>query len=86
MAKAKTKTTAEDYKGKTPDELKTALMDKRKEQFNARLQRAAGQMENTSSIRTIRRDVARIKTHMNMKTDAPAKAAKAPAKKKAAKA
>lgn len=77
---------AEDLKGKTKDELQKALMDTRKEQFNAKMQRAAGQLENTSSMRAIRRNIARIKTFMNMKQDASAKAAKAPAKKKAAKA
>lgn len=78
---------AEDLKGKTQDELQKALMDARKAQFNARLQRAAGQMENTSGLRTMRRDIARIKTQMNAKTEArAAKPAKAPAKKAAKKA
>lgn len=83
MAKAKTK--AEDLKGKTQDELHKMLMDGRKDQFAARMQRAAGQLENTAQLRAMRRDIARIKTQMNMKTDAKAPA-KAPAKKKAAKA
>lgn len=72
---------AEDLKGKTQDELQKALMDARKEQFNARLQRAAGQLENTAALRKQRRDIARIKTQMNAKTEA-----KAPAKKAAKKA
>lgn len=76
---------AEDLKGKTPDELQKTLMDARKAQFNARLQRSAGQLENTTSLRAQRRDIARIKTAMNAKTEA-APAKKAPAKKKSAKA
>jgi large subunit ribosomal protein L29 len=76
---------AEDLKGKTRDELQKALMDARKDQLNSRLQRAAGQLENTSSLRAKRRDIARIKTAMNMNQDAAAPA-KAPAKKKSAKA
>lgn len=72
---------AEDLKGKSQDELQKALMDARKEQFNARLQRAAGQLENTAALRKMRRDIARIKTQQNAKTEA-----KAPAKKKSAKA
>jgi large subunit ribosomal protein L29 len=81
---------AEDLKGKTTDELHKALLDARKEQFNARLQRAAGTLENTSGIRVGRRDIARIKTQMNV-TKAEGSAAatpvkKAPAKKKSAKA
>ena len=58
---------AEDLKGKTQDELKKALMDARKDQFNARMQRAAGQLENTTSLRAKRRDIARLKTAMNSK-------------------
>lgn len=77
---------AEDLKGKTPDELKKALLDARKDQFNARLQRAGGQLENTASLRAKRRDIARIKTQINAKTEASAPATKAPAKKAAKKA
>ncbi len=77
---------AEDLKGKTQDELQKALMDARKDQFNARLQRAAGQLENTAGLRKMRRDIARIKTQMNAKTEASATAKKAPAKKAAKKA
>lgn len=87
MAKAKEKTKAEDFKGKTADELQKALMDARKDQFNARLQRASGQLENTAALRAKRRTIARIKTEMNAKTEAKAPAAKkAPAKKAAKKA
>lgn len=77
---------AEDLKGKTKDELQKALMDTRKEQFNARLQRAAGQLENTTGMRAIRRNIARIKTQMNATAeakDAAKPAKKAPAKKTA---
>ena len=81
---------AEDLKGKTKDELTKTLMDTRKEQFNARLQRAGGQLENTASMRARRRDIARIKTFINAtaegKTAVAKPAKKAPAKKKAAKA
>ena len=59
---------AEDLKGKTQDELKKALLDARKDQFNARMQRARGQLENTASLRAKRRDIARIKTQINTKS------------------
>ena len=59
--KAKTNS-AELLNGKSADELKKALMDLRKDQLNARLQRSAGQLANTSTLRTMRRDIARIKT------------------------
>ena len=56
---------AENLKAKTADELKKTLLDLRKEQFNARMQRAAGQFENTSALRNFRRDIARVKTFIN---------------------
>lgn len=59
---------AEDLKGKTADELKKALLDARKDQFNARMQRAGGTLENTASLRVKRRNIARIKTQMNLKS------------------
>ena len=55
-------TTASDIRAKTPDELSTMLLDLRKEQFNLRFQRATGQQENTSRVRAVRRDIARVKT------------------------
>ena len=51
-----------DIKQKTDDELKTELLLLKKEQFNLRFQRATGQLENTARVRSIRRDIARIKT------------------------
>jgi large subunit ribosomal protein L29 len=55
-------TVASDIRTKTPDELSTMLLDLRKEQFNLRFQRATGQQENTSRVRVVRRDIARVKT------------------------
>jgi large subunit ribosomal protein L29 len=57
-------TKATDIRAKTPDELQQMLLDLRKEQFNLRFQRATGQLEATGRIRTVRRDIARIKTVM----------------------
>ena len=51
-----------DVRGKTADELKTMLLDLRKEQFNLRFQRATGQLEAVGRIRAVRRDIARVKT------------------------
>jgi large subunit ribosomal protein L29 len=58
---------AEDLRVKTPDQLKTDLSQLRKEQFNLRFQRASGQLENTSRVRIVRRDIARIKTILAQK-------------------
>jgi large subunit ribosomal protein L29 len=57
---------AEELKGKSPDQLKDELLSLRKEAFNLRFQRASGQLENTSRIRAVRRDIARIKTVMRV--------------------
>lgn len=51
-----------DMKVMTPDQLSDKLLSLKKEQFNLRFQRATGQLENTSRIREIRRDIARLKT------------------------
>ena len=53
---------ASDLIGKTSDELGTALLDLRKEQFNLRFQKASGQLDNTARARQVRRDIARVKT------------------------
>ena len=44
------------------DQLDDQVAKLKKEQFNLRFQRATGQLENTSRVRVIRRDIARIKT------------------------
>lgn len=51
-----------DIRAKSADELAVMLLDLRKEQFNLRFQRATGQLEGTSRILVVRRDIARIKT------------------------
>lgn len=73
---------AEDLRTKTPDELKKLLLDTRKNQFNLRFQTSGGQLDNTSEIRKARRNIARIKTFLNVKPEEKA-AAKKPAAKKA---
>ena len=52
----------EALRGMTPDQLDEQLATLKKEQFNLRFQRATGQLENTSRVRTVRRDIARIRT------------------------
>ena len=61
---------AEELKGKSVDELKKLLLEKRKEQFNLRFQLSGGQLENTSQIRKLRRDIARVKTFINQQSKA----------------
>jgi large subunit ribosomal protein L29 len=56
---------ASDLKSKSVDELNGDLITLRKEQLNLRFQRASGQLENTSRVRQVRRDIARIVTTLS---------------------
>ena len=53
---------ATELREKSVEELNKELIDLLKEQFNLRFRRATGQVEDTSRIQTIRRDIARVKT------------------------
>jgi large subunit ribosomal protein L29 len=53
---------AKELRGKTGDELQKELLDLRKSQFGLRMQVATQQLANTSQIRKVRKDIARIKT------------------------
>jgi large subunit ribosomal protein L29 len=53
---------AAELRDKTPDQLDDELVKLKKEQFNLRFQAASGQLENTSRVRQVRRDIARIMT------------------------
>ena len=61
---------AENLRASTVDELKAKVVDLKKEQFNLRFQRASGELENTARMRTIRREIARIKTVLGQKSAA----------------
>ncbi|GGD89845.1 50S ribosomal protein L29 [Aureimonas endophytica] len=61
---------AADLKTMTEDQLTDELAKLKKEQFNLRFQGATGQVENTSRIRQVRRDIARIKTIAGQKSAA----------------
>ena len=51
-----------DARAMSLDQLDEEVLKLKKEQFNLRFQRATGQLENTSRVRVLRRDIARIKT------------------------
>jgi large subunit ribosomal protein L29 len=53
---------ADEARTMTPDQLSDELLKLKKEQFNLRFQRATGQLENTSRVRQVRRDIARVQT------------------------
>ena len=55
---------AVDVRAKTSDELTALLLDLRKEQFNLRFQRAAGENQGIGRVKQVRREIARVKTIM----------------------
>jgi large subunit ribosomal protein L29 len=63
---------AKELRNKTPDELRTELVNLKKEAFNLRFQQATGQLENTSAMRAARRNAAKVKTILNEKAAAAA--------------
>jgi large subunit ribosomal protein L29 len=66
----------EDVRQFTPDQLTEKISELKKEQFNLRFQKATGQLENTSRVRQVRRDIARLSTVSTEKRAAGAKAKK----------
>src|SRR5260221_11204759 len=70
---------ASDARAMTVDQLDDEVLKLKKEQFNLRFQRATGQLENTSRVRQVRRDVARMMTIAKQKRSGEAPKAKAPA-------
>ena len=65
---------AADIKTMTVDQIDDEVLKLKKEQFNLRFQRATGQLENTSRVREVRRDIARLKTiGQNKRPGAPKK-------------
>ena len=59
---------ATELKKKTLDQLQEMLADLKKEAFNLRFQAATNQLENTSRMRSVKKDVARVKTIINQVT------------------
>lgn len=74
-----------DVRAMTLDQLDDEVLKLKKEQFNLRFQRATGQLENTSRVRVIRRDIARMKTIAAQKRIGAEPAAKAETAKKVVK-
>jgi large subunit ribosomal protein L29 len=58
----KTKARVADIRQMTEDQLEDEALKLKKEQFNLRFQRASGQLQDTSRVRVVRRDLARVKT------------------------
>ena len=58
----KIKTYVEDLKAKSAAELEDELVAAKKELFNLRFQNATNQLDNTSRIKEVRKNIARIQT------------------------
>lgn len=56
---------ADEIRQKTKEELDSLLNELYREQFNLRMQRGVGQTSKPDRIKTVRREIARIKTIMH---------------------
>ena len=64
----KIKTFVEDLKAKSVAELNEELVAAKKELFNLRFQNATNQLDNTSRIKEVRKNIARIQTVISEKS------------------
>ena len=64
----KTNKFVEDLRAKSNVELEQELVAAKKELFNLRFQNATNQLENTSRIREVRKNIARIQTVITEKS------------------
>ena len=58
----KINTFVEELRGKSVEELNEELVAAKKELFNLRFQNATNQLDNTSRIKEVRKNIARIQT------------------------
>ena len=58
----KTSKYLEDLKGQSVTDLNAQLIEAKKELFNLRFQNATNQLDNTSRIKEVRKNIARIQT------------------------
>ena len=66
----KTNTFVKELRGKSVEELNQELVAAKKELFNLRFQNATNQLENTSRIKAVRKNIARIQTVIAQKANA----------------
>ena len=58
---------ANELREKDPARLQEELLALRREQFNLRMQNGIGQLRRHTQLKTVRRDIARIKTVLHEK-------------------
>ncbi|GHV39222.1 50S ribosomal protein L29 [Clostridia bacterium] len=63
----KSKAYTDELRGKTVEELSSDLTNAKKELFNLRFQNATNQLDNTSRINVVRKNIARIRTVLTLK-------------------
>ena len=56
-----------ELRGKSPEDLRKELESLLKAQFSLRMQKATQQLSNTSQLRKVRRDIARVRTVLGNK-------------------
>ncbi|MEZ8144642.1 50S ribosomal protein L29 [Enterovibrio norvegicus FF-33] len=61
---------AQELREKSVEQLNEELLGLLREQFNLRMQSATGQLQQTHTLKTVRRDIARVKTVLNQKGNA----------------
>ncbi|MBI3917728.1 MAG: 50S ribosomal protein L29 [Betaproteobacteria bacterium] len=59
---------ANELKGRSQAELRDELASLLRAQFSLRMQKATQQLSNTSQLRKVRRDIARVRTVLAQKT------------------
>lgn len=58
---------ADEYAGMTAEDLRTRERELSEDLFHLRLQHATGQLRNSARLRTVRREIARVKTILNQR-------------------
>ena len=66
-------TKATDLRAKSDDQLTEELGNLKREAFNLRFQAATSQLEKSSRVKEVRKDIARIKTLQNERSRSAAK-------------
>ena len=61
---------AKEIRKKTNEELNAEINTLKDELFNLRFQQATGQLENTARLKTVKKDIARIKTVLTERANA----------------
>lgn len=56
---------SKEIRGKEKSEIESMLMGLRREQFNLQMQKGSGQLSRPDRVKSVRREIARVKTILN---------------------